>query len=66
VKTLYIWYDPKTGCVRRQAINFLNRVVLYYMNKKRAICAKEKICFITPVEETKEIYYCVIIKEIIL
>ena len=27
---------------------------------------KGKICFITPVEETKEIYYCVIIKEIIL
>lgn len=36
------------------------------MTTTRAIGAKGKICFITPVEETKEIYFCVIIKEIIL
>ena len=36
------------------------------MNKKKAIGPKGKICFTTPLEETKEIYYCVIIKEIIL
>ena len=62
----YIWYDPKTGCVRRQAINFFNRVILYNIDKKRAIGAKGKICFIIPVEETKDIYYCVMIKERIL
>ena len=30
----YIWYDPKTGCVRRQAINFFNRVILCDIDKK--------------------------------
>ena len=62
----FLWYDPKIGCVRRQAIYFLNSVILYYMNKQKAIGPKGKICFTTPLEETKEIYYCVIIKEIIL
>lgn len=34
--------------------------------KKKAIGPKGKICFTTPLEKTKEIYYCVTIKEIIL
>lgn len=30
----FMWYDPKIGCVRRQAINFFNRVILYNIDKK--------------------------------
>ena len=58
--------------IQKQAVwedrlsTFLNHVILYYMTTTRAIGPKGKICFITPVEETKEIYYCGMIKERIL